>query len=77
MQQTGRVPVLLAGADHDDIMPGAANSLELSAWQEHCRCDVSQFVLGDTCHAFMAHTSLATWTNDVARWPRSEHIGRS
>lgn len=52
--QPGTIPVLLAGADHDAVMRGDANALELSAWQENCGCDASQFVLENTRHAFMA-----------------------
>lgn len=74
IQRTGKVPVLLAGADHDGIMPGAANALELSAWQEHCHCDVAQFVLRNTGHAFMAHTSLTRWTSNVITWLRRHHL---
>ncbi|MCK9894201.1 hypothetical protein [Frankia sp. AgB32] len=72
--RTGAVPVLLAGADHDAIMPGQANALELSAWREHCGCDVSQFVLTDTGHAFQAHRSLDQWTSHVVTWLRQKGI---
>jgi dienelactone hydrolase len=76
IRKTGKIPVLLAGADHDTIMPGDANALELSAWQENCRCDVSQFVLTDTGHAFMAHRSLPngprTSTPGCAHTPSEE-----
>ena len=70
IKQTGDTPVLLAAADHDGIMPGEANALERSAWREQCGCDVSQFVLKDTGHAFMAHWSLRQWTAKIARWLR-------
>jgi hypothetical protein len=63
-----RIPVLLAGTDNDGVMPGEANTLELAAWQELCDCDVSQFVLTDTGHAFMAHRSLTEWTDNVVAW---------
>ena len=72
--RTGKVPVLLAGADHDGVMPGAANALELSAWKEKCGCDVSQFVLRRTGHAFMGHRSLRRWTAHVTRWLRTHGI---
>jgi pimeloyl-ACP methyl ester carboxylesterase len=75
IEQTGSVPVLLADADHDGIMPDNANALELSGWRENCRCQVSQFVLKDTGHAFMAHTSLTRWTSKVVTWLRRNHIG--
>ncbi len=54
--RTGAIPVLLAQADHDGIMPADAAALELSAWQERCGCDVSQLILRDTGHAFMGTT---------------------
>jgi pimeloyl-ACP methyl ester carboxylesterase len=72
--KTGKIPVLLAGADHDGIMPGDANALELSGWREHCGCSVSQFILKNTGHAFMAHTSLPTWVANVTRWLKAHHI---
>jgi pimeloyl-ACP methyl ester carboxylesterase len=62
IRKTGDIPVLHADADHDVIMPGKANALELSGWQENCRCRVSQFILKNTGHAFMFHRSLTTWT---------------
>ena len=66
--QTGDIPVLLAGADHDGVMPGDANALELSGWQETCNCDVTQFIVKDTGHAFMAHKSLVDWMSHVTHW---------
>jgi pimeloyl-ACP methyl ester carboxylesterase len=73
--KTGRIPILLAGADHDAVMPGKANALELSAWQEHCpKCDVSQFILKTTGHAFMFHKSMSTWTTKVVSWLRRRGI---
>jgi pimeloyl-ACP methyl ester carboxylesterase len=74
IRRTGDIPVLLAGSDHDAIMPGNANALELSAWQEDCRCDVSQFILADTGHAFMGHRSLVAWTTGVVRWLRRNDV---
>lgn len=74
IRATGRVPVLLAGADHDSMMPGNANALELSAWRSACGCDVSAFVLSNTGHAFMAHRSLTTWITNVVTWLRSHGL---
>jgi hypothetical protein len=74
VQRTGNIPVLLADADHDAVMPGNANALELSAWQENCHCRVSQFSLKDTGHAFMGHPSLETWTTKVVTWLRRNKI---
>jgi pimeloyl-ACP methyl ester carboxylesterase len=74
IRRTGGIPVLLAGADHDGIMPANANALELSAWQETCGCPVSQFVLEDTGHAFMGHRSLPRWTAAVVRWLRRNGV---
>lgn len=72
--QTGRIPVLLADADHDGVMPGQANALEFSAWKEQCGCDVSQFILTNTAHAFMAHRSLSQWTRNVVTFLHAHHI---
>lgn len=73
--QTGDIPVLLADADNDGVMPGEANALELAAWREHCNCDVSQFVLTDTGHAFMAHRSLTEWIDNVVAWLIDRGVG--
>ncbi|HEV7750846.1 MAG TPA: alpha/beta fold hydrolase [Baekduia sp.] len=72
--RTGDIPVLLAGADHDAIMPANANALELSAWQETCRCHVSQFILEDTGHSFMGHKSLTRWIGNVVGFLRKNDI---
>jgi pimeloyl-ACP methyl ester carboxylesterase len=77
IRRTGDIPVLLAGADHDAIMPGEANALELAAWKSNCGCDVSQFIVNETGHAFMAHESLATWVHNVIRWLSSRGLTAS
>lgn len=74
IRQTGAIPVLLAGGDHDVIMPGDANALELSAWKGACGCDVSQFVLTDTAHAFMAHDTLPQWIDHAVTWLHAEKV---
>lgn len=72
--QTGTIPVLLAGTDHDAVMPGNANMLEYSAWRERCSCDVSHFILNNTGHAFMAHQSLPSWITHVTTWLRTKDL---
>ena len=72
--QTGDIPVLLADTDHDGVMPGQANALEYSAWRDHCGCDVTQFVLRNTGHAFMAHRSVTTWVGNVVAWLGSRGV---
>ncbi|MGN6722699.1 MAG: alpha/beta hydrolase [Marmoricola sp.] len=74
---TGATPVLLADSDHDTMMPGDANTLELSAWRQNCRCDVSQFVLTNTGHSFMSHRSVTQWVTNVTAWLRSHHLAPS
>jgi len=74
IRATGATPVLLAGSDHDTMMPGNANALELSAWRQSCGCKVAQFVLSNTGHSFMAHRSLTLWVSDVTRWLRGRGI---
>lgn len=53
-------------------MPQNANQLEYSAWKEHCRCDVSQFILHNTEHAFTASTTLPQWMHHVVTWVQSK-----
>jgi pimeloyl-ACP methyl ester carboxylesterase len=74
IKQTGNIPVLLADADHDHIMPGNANELELSAWQENCGCDVSQFILKNTGHGVHGAQVAREWTTRVVAWLRAKTV---
>jgi pimeloyl-ACP methyl ester carboxylesterase len=62
------IPVLLTSGDHDMIVPPSNARAELEYYKSHCGCDVSQLILPDTGHLFMAHRSLPIWIDHVVRW---------
>ena len=66
--------VLLTSGDHDVIVSPANARKELRYYKAHCRCDVSQLILRDTGHLFMAHKSLSSWVDFVVHWLRSRQI---
>ncbi len=69
-----RTHVLLTSGDHDGIVPPANARKEFRYYKAHCGCDVSQLILRDTGHLFMAHKSLSTWVDYVVHWLRSRGI---
>lgn len=68
------IPVLLTSGDHDVIVPPASAKAELAFYQANCGCDVSQLILPDTGHLFMAHKSLPIWIRYVVHWLHSRGI---
>jgi pimeloyl-ACP methyl ester carboxylesterase len=68
------IPVLLTSGDHDVIVPPANARAELAFYQANCGCDVSQLILPNTGHLFMAHTSLPIWVHYVVNWLRAHGI---
>jgi pimeloyl-ACP methyl ester carboxylesterase len=69
------IPVLLTSGDHDVIVPPANAKADLAFYQANCGCDVSQLILPDTGHLFMAHRSLPIWIHYVVHWLHSRGIG--
>jgi pimeloyl-ACP methyl ester carboxylesterase len=69
-----RIPVLLTSGDNDGIVPPANARADFRYYQGNCGCDVSQLILPDTGHLFMAHRSLTMWLNHVVFWLRSHGI---
>lgn len=68
------IPVLLTSGDHDVIVPPANANAELAFYQANCGCDVSQLILPNTGHLFMAHRSLPIWVHHVVHWLRAHGI---
>jgi pimeloyl-ACP methyl ester carboxylesterase len=68
------IPVLLTSGDHDTTDPPSSAAADYQYYKAHCGCDVSQLLLPDTGHLFMAHKSLAGWVNYVVGWLGSHQI---
>jgi pimeloyl-ACP methyl ester carboxylesterase len=63
-----RIPVLLTSGAQDTTDPPAAAHQDLTYYRSHCHCSVSQYVLPNTGHLFMAHKSLPAWVQHVVTW---------
>jgi pimeloyl-ACP methyl ester carboxylesterase len=68
------IPVLLTSGDHDVIVPPATANADLAFYQGNCGCDVSQLILPNTGHLFMAHKSLPIWIHHVVHWLREHGV---
>ncbi|MBV9797022.1 MAG: alpha/beta fold hydrolase [Solirubrobacterales bacterium] len=68
------IPVLLTSGDHDVIVPPANAKAELAFYKASCGCDVSQLILPNTGHLFMAHRSLPIWVHYVVHWLRAHGL---
>jgi pimeloyl-ACP methyl ester carboxylesterase len=62
------VPVLLTSGEKDTTDPPALADADYGFYKQHCGCHVTQLVLPNTAHLFMAHKSLPIWINDVVDW---------
>jgi pimeloyl-ACP methyl ester carboxylesterase len=71
------IPVLLTSGDRDMIVPPANAKAEFDYYKSNCGCDVSQLILPDTGHLFMAHRSLPIWVDYVVHWLRARGISAS
>jgi hypothetical protein len=60
------------GREHRFILLDRAAPASAFYWDEtaHCGCAVSQFIVPNAGHMFMAHKSLPIWINHVVRWLR-------
>jgi pimeloyl-ACP methyl ester carboxylesterase len=63
-----RIPVLLTSGAQDTTDPPAAANDDFAYYRSHCHCSVSQSVLANTGHMFMAHKSLPAWIQRVVTW---------
>jgi hypothetical protein len=68
------IPVLLSSGDHDTTDPPSVAANDYDYYKANCGCDVTQLVLPDTGHLFMAHTSLSMWVDYVVKWLTSHGI---
>jgi pimeloyl-ACP methyl ester carboxylesterase len=68
------IPVLLTSGDHDTTDPPATAAQDYAYYKANCGCDVSQLLLPDTGHLFMAHKSLSQWLGQVESWLRGHGI---
>jgi pimeloyl-ACP methyl ester carboxylesterase len=72
-----RIPVLLtSGADDTTDPPQAAHN-DFAYYRSHCHCSVSQYVLPNTGHLFMAHKSLPSWIQRVVTFLSAHHLDPS
>lgn len=69
------IPVLLAFEDRDFFFPADKNAEEVQYWTAHCGCDVESWTQQGTGHAFIAHTSMPTFTSKVVTWLGSKGLG--
>ena len=68
------IPVLLTSGDHDTTAPPSSAKADYAYYQAYCGCDVSQYIVPDTAHLFMVHTSLPTWVDVVTNWLSSRGL---
>jgi pimeloyl-ACP methyl ester carboxylesterase len=61
-------PVLLTSGDHDSTAPPSAARADFQYYKDNCGCDVSQWIVPNTAHLFMVHTSLEPWLAYVQNW---------
>ena len=69
-----RSPVLLTSGADDTTDPPQAAQNDFAYYRSHCQCSVSQFVLPNTGHLFVAHKSLPAWVQHVVTWLSSHQI---
>lgn len=62
------IPVLLSSGEEDTTDPPSSANADYSYYKSHCGCDVTQLLLPDTAHLFMAHQSLPGWLDYVVGW---------
>lgn len=68
------IPVLLTSGDHDTTAPPDVAKNDYDYYKANCGCDVTQWIVPDTGHLFMAHRSLAAWVDYVVGWLSSRGI---
>jgi pimeloyl-ACP methyl ester carboxylesterase len=68
------IPVLLTSGDHDSTDPPSVAKADYDYYQANCGCDVTQWIVPNTAHLFMVHTSLPSWIDYVSKWLTSRGI---
>jgi hypothetical protein len=69
-----RIPVLLTSGAQDTTDPPKAADQDYAYYRSHCHCSVSQYVLPNTGHLFMAHRSLPAWIQHVITFLSAHHL---
>jgi pimeloyl-ACP methyl ester carboxylesterase len=72
-----KIPVLLTSGQYDTTETPADATKDLAYYHAHCGCDVSQFIVPNAGHLFMAHKSLPIWINHVVTWLRAHGLSPS
>ena len=72
-----RIPVLLTSGAQDTTDPPQAAQNDFAYYRSHCHCEVSQYVLPNTGHLFMAHRSLPAWIQHVVTFLSAHHLDPS
>jgi len=62
------IPVLLTSGEEDTTDPPSLARKTFAYYRAHCDCRVSQLLLPNTGHLFMAHRSLVLWIHRVTAW---------
>jgi hypothetical protein len=68
------IPVLLTSGEEDTTDPPVLADADYAFYKSHCGCDVTQLLLRNTAHPFMAHQSLPIWVNCAVRWLRAKGV---
>ncbi len=68
------IPVLLTSGDHDSTDPPSVVKADYDYYKANCGCDVTQWIVPNTAHLFMVHTSLPSWIDYVSKWLTSRGI---
>ena len=66
--------VLLASGDHDTTAPPSNARADYDFYKANCGCDVTQLIIKDTAHLFMAHRSLASTIDYFVSWLRARGV---
>jgi pimeloyl-ACP methyl ester carboxylesterase len=69
-----KIPVLLTSGAQDTTDPPQAAHNDFAYYRSHCHCEVSQYLLRNTGHLFMAHKSLPAWIQRVVTFLSSHHL---
>jgi hypothetical protein len=59
---------------HDSTDPPSVAKADYDYYQANCGCDVTQWIVPNTAHLFMVHTSLPSWIDYVSKWLTSRGI---
>lgn len=69
-----KIPVLLTSGQYDTTETPADARKDLAYYHAHCDCNVSQFIVPNAGHLFMAHKSLPIWIDHVVKWLRTHGL---